>query len=55
MPSSNGGGRLPTVRSEQRKAKAMRWLLDTVQLVDEDGNPVSREVLEAGEDEEDSE
>jgi trigger factor len=49
------GGRLPTVRSEQRKAKAMRWLLDTVQLVDEDGNPVSREVLEAGEDEEDSE
>lgn len=49
------GGRLPTVRSEQRKAKAMRWLLDTVQLVDEDGNPVSREALEAGEDEEDSE
>ncbi len=48
------GGRLPTVRSEQRKAKAMRWLLDTVQLVDEDGNPVSRDVLEAGEDEEDS-
>ncbi len=49
------GGRLPTVRSEQRKAKAMRWLLDTVQLVDEDGNPVPRDVLEAGEDEEDSE
>ncbi|MGC8462814.1 MAG: trigger factor [Acidimicrobiales bacterium] len=48
------GGRLPTVRSEQRKAKAMRWLLDTVQLVDEDGNPVSRDALEAGEDEEDS-
>ncbi len=38
-------GRLAAVRSEQRKAKAMRWLIDSVDVVDEDGNPVSREDL----------
>ena len=30
-------GRLPAVRSDRRKAKALRWLLDHVELVDEDG------------------
>jgi trigger factor len=48
-------GRLPAVRSDQRKAKAMRWLLDTVELVDEEGNPVSRDDLKVDQGEEDSE
>jgi trigger factor len=48
-------GRLPAVRSDQRKAKAMRWLLDNVELVDEEGNPVSRDDLKIDQGEEDSE
>ena len=39
--SSTAPAGLPAVRSEQRKAKALTWLLDHVELVDEDGNPVS--------------
>ena len=39
------GGRIAAVRSEQRKAKALAWLLDHVDVVDEDGSPVSREDL----------
>ena len=35
-------GRTVAVRSEQRKAKALTWLLDHVDLVDEDRNPISR-------------
>ncbi len=38
-------GRLPAVRSDRRKAKAMRWLIDNVELVDEEGSPVSRDDL----------
>ncbi len=38
-------GRLPAVRSDLRKAKAMRWLTEHVELVDENGAPVSREDL----------
>jgi trigger factor len=38
-------GRTAAVRSEQKKAKAMTWLLDHVELVDEEGNPVSRDDL----------
>jgi hypothetical protein len=38
-------GRIAAVRSEQRKAKALTWLLDHVDVVDEDGSPVSREDL----------
>jgi trigger factor len=38
-------GRTVAVRSEQKKAKAMTWLLDHVELVDEEGNPVSRDDL----------
>jgi trigger factor len=38
-------GRLPAVRSEQRKAKALNWLLDRVELVDEDGSPVALDLL----------
>ena len=43
-------GRLATVRSEQRKAKALRWLVERVELVGDDGEPVSREELEQSED-----
>jgi trigger factor len=38
-------GSLPAVRSDQRKAKALQWLLDHVALVDEDGKSVTREQL----------
>jgi trigger factor len=38
-------GRLTAVRSDLRKAKAMRWLSDNVGLVDEEGKPVSRDDL----------
>jgi trigger factor len=38
-------GRLPAVRSDRRKAKALAWLLDQVELVDEEGQPVSRDLL----------
>jgi hypothetical protein len=31
------GGRLAAVRSDRRKAKAMSWLIDSVELLDEDG------------------
>jgi trigger factor len=48
-------GRLPAVRSDRRKAKAMRWLLDNVELVDENGKPVSRDDLKVNQGEEDSE
>ncbi len=50
-------GRLPAVRSDRRKVKAMRWLVDNVELVDEDGEPVSRDDLQVneGKDEEDPE
>jgi trigger factor len=39
-------GRLPAVRSDRRKSKALTWLFDHVGLVDEDGEPLSRDVLE---------
>ena len=48
-------GRLAAVRSDRRKAKAMRWLMDSVELVDEDGKPVSRDDLKVNQGEEDSE
>jgi trigger factor len=38
-------GRTGAVRSELRKGKALEWLLDHVDLVDEDGNPMSRDDL----------
>jgi trigger factor len=47
-------GRLSAVRSDRRKAKALRWLVDTVELVDEDGKPVAREDLLVNQGEEDS-
>jgi len=48
-------GRLSAVRSDRRKAKAMRWLVDSVELVDESGAPVSRDDLKVNQGEEDSE
>src|SRR5579875_1953612 len=38
-------GRIAAVRSERRKAKALAWLLDHVELVDPEGNAVPRERL----------
>ncbi|HEY3941445.1 MAG TPA: trigger factor [Acidimicrobiales bacterium] len=38
-------GRTAAVRSEQRKAKALAWLIEHVDLVDDEGNPVDREAL----------
>jgi trigger factor len=38
-------GRTGAVRSELRKGKALEWLLDHVELFDEDGNPMSRDDL----------
>jgi len=48
-------GRLSAVRSDRRKAKAMRWLVGSVELVDENGKPVSRDDLLVNQGEEDSE
>ncbi len=48
-------GRLPAVRSDRRKVKAMRWLIDNVGLVDEEGKPISRDDLLVNQGEEDSE
>ncbi len=42
-------GRLAAVRSEQRKAKALEWLLEHVEAVDEDGVEVPRNVLRGDE------
>ncbi|HEY1826477.1 MAG TPA: trigger factor [Acidimicrobiales bacterium] len=38
-------GRTGAVRSELRKGKALQWLLDNVELFDEEGNPISRDDL----------
>jgi trigger factor len=39
-------GRTGAVRSELRKSKALEWLLEHVDLFDEEGNPMSRDDLE---------
>jgi trigger factor len=38
-------GRTGAVRSELRKTKALQWLLDHVELFDEEGNPIDRDDL----------
>jgi hypothetical protein len=38
-------GQLPTVRSDIRKAHALRWLLDHVEIVDEQGHAIDRSEL----------
>lgn len=40
------GGRLEAVRSDMRSSKALTWLLDQVELVDDEGNAVDRAILE---------
>jgi trigger factor len=37
---------LPAVRSDIRKAKALSWLMEHVDVVDPDGRPIDREALE---------
>ncbi|MET0913761.1 MAG: trigger factor [Acidimicrobiales bacterium] len=46
------GDQIPAVRSDLRKRKALDWLVEHVQIVDEDGAPVDRADLEAPEVEE---
>ena len=50
-------GRMGAVRSELRKAKGLQWLLDHVDLFDEEGTPMSRDDLkvDAAEESEESE
>lgn len=36
---------LPAVRSDARKAKALEWLVEHAEIVDEDGKPVDRSLL----------
>jgi trigger factor len=40
-------GRTGAVRSELAKGKALQWLLDQVDLFDDEGNPISRDDLSA--------
>jgi trigger factor len=40
------GGQLAAVRSDVRKRKALDWLLERVEIVDEDGQPIDRVELE---------
>jgi trigger factor len=40
------GGNLSAVRSDVRKRKALDWLIERVEIVDEDGQPIERADLE---------
>jgi len=51
----HGAGQTAAVRSEQRKAKALTWILDHVELVDPEGKSVSREALAVESDQPDGE
>ena len=44
---------LSAVRSDIKKRKALDWLVEHVELVDELGNPIEREALELPADETD--
>jgi trigger factor len=37
---------MPEIRSDIKKRKAFEWLLERVEIVDEDGNPITRDQLE---------
>lgn len=39
-------GQLPAIRSDVSKRKALDWLVETVEIVDEDGQPVERAELD---------
>ena len=45
------GGQLPGLRSDIRKRKALDWLVERVELVDQQGKPVDRADLEVATDE----
>jgi trigger factor len=47
------GGQLAAVRSDVRKRKALDWLLEQVEIVDDDGQPIDRADLEIQSDEPD--
>jgi trigger factor len=40
------GGQLPAVRSDVKKRQALEWLLERVEIVDPDGQPIDRAELE---------
>jgi trigger factor len=40
---------MPAVRSDIRKAKALGWLMEHVEIVDEEGNPIDRDALKPDE------
>jgi trigger factor len=44
---------IPAVRSDITKRKALEWLLDHVEIVDENGDPVDRSLYEHSHDEHD--
>ncbi|MFP5255731.1 MAG: trigger factor [Acidimicrobiia bacterium] len=44
-------GQLSAVRSDIRKRKALEWLLERVEVLDQEGNPIDRSELEAPVDE----
>jgi trigger factor len=46
---------IPAVRSDITKRKALEWLLDHVEIVDEHGNPVDRSLYEHDHDHEEDE
>jgi trigger factor len=41
------GGQMQAVRSDIRKRKALDWLEERVEIVDEEGAPIDREELDA--------
>jgi trigger factor len=45
------GGQLPAVRSDIRKRKALDWLIERVEIVDQDGHPLDRSELDITTDE----
>ena len=42
-------GRLKPIRSDMRIRAALQWVTDRAEIVDEDGNPVDRDLLETDE------
>jgi hypothetical protein len=39
---------MPAVRSDWKKSRALDWLLEHVEIVDEEGQPVDRSLLDPG-------
>ena len=45
---------LPAVRSDLKKGKALEWLVEHAEVVDEDGRPVDRALLQPPQPDEDA-